>query len=169
MKFSETQYIRSPLVWILVGVVLISGGMGLYKAVQISMLVGLFLGMVCMIAIVTFLLLMPLSLKTVVDETEMRVTIYPMGFARFSIGLHQISTLQVVTTDYPKRKSDKTQVSNSLNFMVGSKFALRVVSTSGREVLVGTRRPGELFRALCNRTHGNIQQKTQLWNRINQD
>ena len=157
MRFSEIQYIRSPLVWILVAVVLFSGGMGLYKAVQVTMIVGLFLGVVCVIAIITFLFMMPLSLKTVVDDTELRVTIYPMSFARFSISLHQIRTLQVVATDYPQKEYNKTQSegSRSLNFVIGSKFALRVVSTSGREVLVGTRRPGELFRALCNRTHGD--------------
>jgi len=154
MRFSETQYIRSPLVWLLVSVVVISGGMGLYKAVHVSMLMGLMLALVCVFAITTFLLMMPLSLRTVVDDAEMKVTIYPISFARYSIELNQIKALQVVTT--AELKSDLDQIQNQaprLNFVVGGKFALRIVSISGKEILVGTQRPGELFRALCNRQH----------------
>lgn len=156
MRFSEVQYIRNPLVWLLVSVVVVSGGMGLYKAIHISILVGLILSVVCVLAIITFLLMMPLSLRTVVDDTELRVTIYPISFAQYSIELNQIKALQVVTT--AQLKSDLDQIQNQvsrLNFVVGGKFALRIVSISGKEILVSTHRPGELFRALCDRQHKN--------------
>jgi uncharacterized membrane protein len=151
MRFSETQYIRSPLAWLLAAFVLVACGMGLYKAVHISMLTGLILGTICTIGISIFLVIMPLSIKTVVDETEMRITVYPNSFATFSIGLHQISSLQVVTTEHLRDQINQAQgnASNSLMFVVGGKFVLRIVSTTGKEILVGTRKPRELFRALC--------------------
>jgi hypothetical protein len=151
MRFSETQYIRSPLVWILAGIVLFSCGMGLYRAVHAGILAGLFLGAVCTIAILVFMVIMPLSIKTVVDDVEIKVIVYPNSFARFSVGLHQISRLQVLTTEHLRGEISQSQgqTSNSLMFIVGSKFVLKIVCTSGKEILVGTRKPVELFRALC--------------------